>query len=71
MEPDGYMSFVVRLWREEPCGVWRSEVEHIQSGDRYSFASLGFALDFLRHAGEAAALTLHPESGAPLPGEPE
>jgi hypothetical protein len=63
MEPDDYLSFVLRLWREEPCGLWRSEVEHIQSGNRYSFASLAYALDFLRRAGDAATLTLRLDAG--------
>jgi hypothetical protein len=41
-----YASFLVRLWRsdepqpDEPVGDWQGEVEHIQSGQRWRFASL-------------------------------
>lgn len=52
MGPDGYMSFVVRLWCDA-AGEWRGEVEHIQSGQRWSFASLAHTLDFLRLAASA------------------
>ena len=52
MGPDGYMSFVVRLWCDA-AGEWRGEVEHIQSGNRWSFASLAHTLDFLRLAASA------------------
>jgi hypothetical protein len=43
---DQYASFLVRLWRSaEPRpngsnGDWQGEVEHIQSGRRWRFASL-------------------------------
>ena len=47
---DGYMSFVVRLWCDPAGSEWRGEVEHIQSGNRWSFASLAHLLDFLRLA---------------------
>ncbi|MBC8163692.1 MAG: hypothetical protein H7Z42_20995 [Roseiflexaceae bacterium] len=48
MQPDGYMSFVVRMWRDQPGGVWHGEVEQIQTGERWSFAVLAHLLDFLR-----------------------
>jgi len=53
MEPDSYMSFVVRLWYEPSDSTWRGEVEHIQTGYRWSFGSLPHLLDFLRLAIEA------------------
>ena len=43
---DQYASFLVRLWRSaepRPNGStddWQGEVEHIQSGQRWQFASL-------------------------------
>jgi hypothetical protein len=49
-----YISFVVRMWRDktdpsaEPRIDWRSEVEHIQSGQRWTFNTLDELLDFLR-----------------------
>lgn len=49
MEPDEYMSFVVRLWCEAGH-EWYGEVEHIQSGQRWRFMSLTHLLDFLRLA---------------------
>jgi len=41
-----YASFLIRLWRQESADLvehpveWQSEVEHIQTGDRWSFGSL-------------------------------
>ena len=53
--PEGqYASFLVRLWRTaEPesggsSGDWQGEVEHIQSGRRSAFASIGELWEFLR-----------------------
>jgi hypothetical protein len=48
-----YLSFLVRLWRDEPQPpepptAWQGEVEHIQSGRRSTFESLDDLLDFLR-----------------------
>lgn len=52
MDTESYMSFVVRLWCE-PNGEWCGEVEHIQSGNRWSFTVLAHLLDFLRLAVDA------------------
>ena len=52
--PVTYHSFLVRLWREpdaERAAValdWQSEIEHIQSGQRWTFATLDEMLGFLR-----------------------
>jgi hypothetical protein len=52
--PKTYASFLVRIWLEpspelpETIGDWRSEVEHIQSGRRWTFNTLDALLDFLR-----------------------
>jgi hypothetical protein len=49
-----YASFLVRLWREETADLsqqstnWESEVEHIQTGDRWEFDTLDQMLAFLR-----------------------
>lgn len=49
-----YASFMVRLWREEgsaltePATDWQSEVQHIQSGQSWSFSTLDELLDFVR-----------------------
>lgn len=49
-----YASFLIRLWREEGTDAagaaidWQSEVEHIQTGERWSFGSLDELLAFLR-----------------------
>lgn len=49
-----YLSFLIRLWREEgleqpkATGAWDSEIEHIQSGRRWTFKTLNELLDFLR-----------------------
>ena len=50
-----YVSFLIRMWREpspewsdELSADWHSEVEHIQSGQRWTFSTLDELLDFLR-----------------------
>jgi hypothetical protein len=61
-EPATYVSFLVRLWREPgqasaalPAG-WHSEIECIQTGQRWTFNILEELLDFLRqHAQELVA----------------
>ena len=55
-----YASFLIRLWREESVDPartpidWHSEVEHIQTGERWDFDTLDELLGFLRReAGDA------------------
>jgi hypothetical protein len=49
-----YLSFLVRMWREEDpkrpqrIGHWQGEIEHIQTGQRWTFDSLDALLAFLR-----------------------
>jgi hypothetical protein len=49
-----YASFLIRLWREgttetqELTADWHSEVEHIQTGERWEFDTVDQLLDFLR-----------------------
>jgi hypothetical protein len=57
-----YASFLIRLWREEsahPVSTpidWHSEVEHIQTGERWEFETLEELLTFLRReAGDTDA----------------
>lgn len=53
-----YVSFLIRLWRErspespEPTADWESEVEHIQTGRRWTFSTLDELLGFLRRQAE-------------------
>jgi hypothetical protein len=58
---DRYASFLVRLWAtqcmESPTDLeWQGEIQHIQSGRRWSFSSLDDLLDFLRHHSERSAV---------------
>ena len=52
--PIEYASFLIRLWREAgadataPLTDWCSEIEHIQSGRRWTFGNVDELLDFLR-----------------------
>ena len=62
-EPFEYASFLVRLWRRHErslaaqTGDWQGEVEHIQSGLSWSFATLDELLKVLgRRAGEPSDL---------------
>lgn len=48
-----YASFLIRLWRETTvaCDVsrdWHSQVEHVQTGERWTFQTLDELLEFLR-----------------------
>jgi len=58
-----YASFLIRLWREaaaDPAEVtadWHSEVEHIQTGERWSFDTLDAMLGFLRRGTENPEIT--------------
>ncbi len=54
--PVQYASFLIRLWREgspsDASQEWRGEVEHIQSGQRWSFNTLDEMLSFVRQQAE-------------------
>jgi hypothetical protein len=65
MDRSSYMSFVVRLWSDGASGEIRGEIEHIQSGRRWSFVSLTHALDFLRHVVDAPHLLAEPPDEKP------
>lgn len=49
-----YASFFVRVWRSvdgdlaHSSAGWHSEIEHIQTGERWGFERLQELLDFLR-----------------------
>jgi hypothetical protein len=49
-----YASFLLRLWSESslpasaPAPDWHAEIEHIQSGERWTFDSLEELLEFLQ-----------------------
>lgn len=49
-----YASFLIRLWRENDAGAcdggvdWESEVEHVQTGERWAFHTVEELLAFPR-----------------------
>jgi hypothetical protein len=53
-EPTDYASFLLRLWRRREPGLpedasgWQGEVEHIQTGGRWTFDTLHELLSILR-----------------------
>jgi phytoene/squalene synthetase len=53
-----YASLLIRLWREvaaealDVSADWHSEVEHIQTGERWAFGTLDELLEFLRRESE-------------------
>ncbi len=53
-----YASFLIRLWRQiDPVNGadsldWQSEVDHIQSGQRWKFSTVDELLSFLRQRTE-------------------
>jgi hypothetical protein len=48
-----YASFLIRLWRDQPpqadklLPAWQAEVEHIQSGQHWSFVTFEDLISFL------------------------
>jgi hypothetical protein len=54
MSPVEYMSFVIRLWREnnlqpgETPLPWQIEAEHIQTGQVWKFETLSELFDFFQ-----------------------
>ena len=69
MEPAIYISFLVRLWREQRGEQidtdWHGEIEHIQSGARWHFDTLGAVLHFLQRAAEEPTVArLHTDTRA-------
>lgn len=52
MDEVSYASFLVRLWHpaDSNTGAWCGEIEHIQSGECRTFATLDAALLLLRQA---------------------
>ena len=66
MQPEGYMSFLVRLWRDpadeqQPCD-WYGELEQIQTGLRWSFSSYGELLACLHQLTAAPQAIAQPLS---------
>jgi hypothetical protein len=56
--PLEYASFLLRLWRQRGHGRadrWRVEVEHIQTGEHWSFDSLDEMLAWLPREAELLA----------------
>jgi len=53
-----YASFLIRLWRQTNPAYgagsrdWQSEVDHIQSGQRWKFTTVDDLLNFLRQSTE-------------------
>lgn len=60
IDPPTYVSFLVRLWREpaselpEQTAGWQGEVEHIQSGERWTFDGLDQLFASIRRQVEGA-----------------
>lgn len=71
--PIEYASFLIRLWREATPPLsgegeggevsdWQGEVEHIQTGERWTFSTLDELLGFLRRQVKEAGALEKPES---------
>jgi hypothetical protein len=75
MQPEDYMSFLVRLWGEQPDSadpaVYHGEIEHIQSGMCWRFTSFELLLRFLQQAAIApqSVTQLAPEELNMLAGD--
>jgi hypothetical protein len=66
MQPEGYMSFLVRLWRDHPgndqWGDWQGELEQIQTGARWSFSTHSELLAFLHQLTVGPQVVTQPAS---------
>ena len=70
MQPEDYMSFLVRLWRDQlgtgqPCD-WHGEIEQIQTGARWSFCTHSELLAFLQQLTAAPHAGMQPALEAPI-----
>jgi hypothetical protein len=66
MQTESYMSFLVRLWRdqpgdEQPCD-WCGELEQIQTGTRWCFSTYSELLAYLRQLTFVSQAGTQPES---------
>ena len=68
MQPEDYMSFLMRLWRDHPGAKqragWHGEIEQIQTGTRWSFCTPGELLAFLQQLTVASQAGTQPASEA-------
>ena len=56
--PDGYMSYLLRLWREgEETVGWRASLHDPRTGKRVGFATLDDLIEYLYHQVDASAST--------------
>ena len=66
MQPEGYMSFLVRLWRDHPGndqqGDWQGELEQIQTGTCWSFSTHRELLAFLQQLTVGPQVVTQPAS---------
>ena len=66
MQPEGYMSFLVRLWRDSPGDQlrydWCGELEQIQTGTRWSFSTYSELLVCLHQLTSAPQALAQPAS---------
>jgi hypothetical protein len=68
MEPEDYMSFLVRLWRDQPGNepdTWRGEIEQIQTGIRRHFSTHSELFAFLHQLVIASQVIAQPASEDP------
>lgn len=56
--PRSYLSYLLRLWREERGEkiVWRASLESVQTGERCSFGTIDDLFHFLREQAEPSAI---------------
>jgi hypothetical protein len=70
MQPEDYMSFLVRLWRDQ-LGAdqlcdWHGEIEQIQTGTRWCFGTHSELLAFLQQLAATPRACIQPALEAPI-----
>lgn len=60
---DTYLSFLLRLWRDERDGafIWRASLESAQTREQHTFATLDELITFLRERVNISAVSKHEE----------
>ena len=66
MQPEDYLSFLVRLWRDHPGndqpGDWQGEIEQVQTGTRLCFSTCSELLALLQQLTVAPQAATRPAS---------
>lgn len=64
-QPDGYHSYLIRLWQTGPDGPWRASLQCVQTNQKLYFVTLDSLFIFLQTQTAPFAGELHKSESAP------